>query len=188
MQVPGNKLGDEIEYSSGEGTYSENEEVRALYYGKEKIDEENRTIYVKPSFQTVKPIQVGDILLGVINDVTEKSATVTLFTDGKKKESRLNLAKDFAMMRIEAVKSPGVYFNTLKDLVRRGDIVKLQIIKVDNDMVDFSIRNSGLGVIKANCSKCKETLKLTKDNKLYCKTCDRFESRKIGSPYLEVIN
>lgn len=188
MQVPGNKLGDEIEYSSGEGTYSENEEVRALYCGKENIDEENRTIYVTPSFQIVKPIQVGDILYGMINDVNEKSATVTLFSNEKKKENRLNLAKDFAMMRIEAVKSPGVYINTLKDLVRRGDIVKLQIIKVDKDMVDFSIRNSGLGVIKANCSKCKETLKLTKDNKLYCISCDRFESRKIGSPYLEVIN
>ncbi len=188
MQVPGNKLGDEIEYASGEGTYSENEEVRALYSGKENIDEENRTIHINPSFQIVKKIEVGDVLYGIVNDVTEKSATATLFTDNSNKERRLNLSTDFAMMRIDAVKTPGVFINTLKDLLRRGDIIKLQIIKVDKDLIDFSIRNKGLGVIKANCSKCKETLKLTKDNKLYCSNCERYESRKIGSPYLEVMN
>lgn len=188
MQVPGNKLGDEIEYTAGEGTYSENEEVRALYSGKEHIDEENRTIHVHPSFQIVKKVEVGDILYGIVNEVTEKSATATLFTDGLNKEKRLNLSTDFAMMRIDAVKTPGVFINTLKDLLRRGDIIKLQIIKVDKDLIDFSIRNKGLGVIKANCSKCKDTLKLTKDNKLYCSNCEQYETRKIGSPYLEVIN
>jgi exosome complex component CSL4 len=188
MQVPGNKLGDEIEYSSGEGTYSENEEVRAIYCGEESIDGENRTIYVTPSFQTVKSIEVGDILYGIVNDVTERSATARLFTDDKKNEKRLNLSNDFAMMRIDAVKRPGEFINTLKDLLRRGDIIKLQIIKVDRDLVDFSIRNKGLGVVKANCSKCRNALKLTKDNKLYCSNCETYESRKIGSPYLEVIN
>jgi exosome complex component CSL4 len=188
MQVPGNKLGDEIEYASGEGTYSENEEVRAIYCGENNIDGEGRTIYVSPSFQIVKNIEVGDILYGIVNDVTEKSATATLFTDKNDKEKRLNLSTDFAMMRIDAVKSPGVYIKTLKDLLRRGDIIKLQIIKAEKDLLDFSIRNKGLGVIKANCSKCRKTLKLTKDNKLYCPNCDRYESRKIGSPYLEVIN
>lgn len=186
--MPGNKIGDEIEYASGEGTYSENEEVRALYCGKENINEESRTIHVSPSFQIVKNIEVGDILYGIINEVTEKSATATLFTDGLNKERRINLSTDFAMMRIDAVKTPGVFIKTLKDLVRRGDIVKLQIIKVERDLIDFSIRNKGLGVIKANCFKCKGTLKLTKDNKLYCPNCEHYETRKLGSPYLEVIN
>ncbi len=188
MQIPGNKLGDEIEHSSGEGTYSENEEVRAIYCGKENIDNESRTIYVTPSFQIVKNIEVGDILYGMVKDVTEKSATATLFNDNKNKENRLNLANDYAMMRIDAVKVPGQYINTLKDLLRRGDIIKLQIIKLEKDMIDFSIRNKGLGVIKANCSKCRRTLKLTKDNKLYCSNCETYETRKIGSPYLEVMN
>lgn len=188
MQVPGNKLGDEIEYSSGEGTYSENEEVRAIYCGEENKDEENRSIHINPSFQIVKEIEVGDILYGIVNDVTERSATARLFTDDKDKDKRLNLSNDFAMMRIDSAKRPGEFIKTLKDLLKRGDIIKLQIIKNEKGMIDFSIRNKGLGVVKGNCSKCRGTLKLTKDNKLYCSNCERYEHRKIGSPYLEVIN
>jgi exosome complex component CSL4 len=188
MEIPGNKLGDEIEYASGEGTYSENEEVRAIYCGEKEIDNESRTIYVKPSFQIVKTVEVGDILYGMVKDVTERSATTILFNGDEKTEKRFDLSSDFAMMRINDAKNPGEYIKSLKDLLRRGDIIKLQIIKIEKDMIDFSIRNKGLGVIKANCSKCKETLKLTKDNKLYCPNCESYESRKIGNPYLEVIN
>jgi len=187
METPGNVLGDEIEFAAGDGTYSEDDKVKASLCGEKKVDEAKRTIQIAPAFGTVINVKVGQKVYAVIDSIGETHAMMTLFDYDKMGKDRLNLSNDFAMMRIEDVKSPNVYLKNMAEAVRTGDIVKVVVSKVVRGGIDVSMKGADLGVVKAFCSACRHPLVLRKDNKLFCRNCNRTETRKIASSYLEVM-
>lgn len=181
---PGDELGSEIEYGAGKGTYTENEYVRAEVLGNKQINIKERVIEIKPVFAIPEEPKIGMEFYGLVEEVTETSAAITL--DYNKSANRRSLPDTYALMRIEDAKSPGIFIKSMKDIVRAGDVVKVKVSKIKGTAVDVSIKGPGLGVIKAFCTKCRTSLKL-KENKLWCQKCGRIEKRVIGSPYLEVI-
>ncbi|MEM3364031.1 MAG: exosome complex RNA-binding protein Csl4 [Candidatus Micrarchaeia archaeon] len=188
METPGKVLGEEIEFAAGDGTYIENELVRASLCGDKLVDEKTRTISIKPSFATAVNVKVGQKIYAIIDSVGETHAMMTLFDyekDGNDK--RVNLANDSAMMRIEGVKSFGVFLKNMSEAVRVGDIVKVEVSKVERGGIDVIMKGKDLGVMKAFCSNCRRPLVLNKDNKLFCSNCNRTETRKISSSYIEVM-
>ncbi len=180
---PGKKLGDEIEYASGEGTYLEDEEIKASLCGNAVIDKDKRAISVKAVFKPPVKIRVGQELYGLVDSVGETSANIIIGYE-LKDGSRLDTSNDYAMLRMEGVKSPGTFIKTMKDVIRAGDLVRVEVLKITKGAIDVSMKKNELGVVNAFCSKCRSPLWLTKDNKLFCAKCERYETRKIGSPYL----
>ncbi|MCX8200304.1 MAG: exosome complex RNA-binding protein Csl4 [Candidatus Micrarchaeota archaeon] len=188
METPGNALGEEIEFAAGKGTYTENEVVRASLCGSKDIDEKKRTISIKPCFATAENIKVGQRAYAVIDSVGETHAMMTIFDYEKEHGGkRVNFVSDFAMMRIEGVKSFGVFMKNMSEAVRVGDIVKVEVSKIERGGIDVIMKGKELGVVKAFCSSCRRPLVLNKDNKLFCQNCNRTEARKIASSYIEVM-
>lgn len=181
---PGEKLGNEIEYAAGDGTYSENEEVIAAEYGIVNVDNRTRTISVKSVFKRPVKINVGQRWYAFVESVNDTSASLILLSECDSK-SRSYTVNSFAVLRIENAKRPGTFLKTMKDIMRIGDLVKVEILRVTNGAIDVSMKDEELGVIKAFCKTCRAPLKLTKDNKLFCAKCERYESRKVSPSYLE---
>ena len=179
METPGKVLGDEIEFAGGDGAYSED--------GNKIVDEQKRTLGIEPSFGTVLGVKVGQQFYAVVDNVGETHAMMTLFDYDRTGKNRVNLANDFAMMRIEGVKSYGVYMKCMSEAVRSGDLVKVEVSKIARGGIDVAMKANDLGVIKAFCSSCRQAMVLRKDNKLFCSNCNKSEPRKIASSYLEVM-
>lgn len=187
MEMPGNVLGNEIEFAAGSGAYSEEDQVKANLCGAKSVDNTRRTLGIKPAFGTIVNMKVGQKVYAVIDSVGETHAMMTLFDYDKTGKDRLNLSNDFAMMRIEGVKSYGVFIKSMAETVRVGDIVKVEVSKVVRGGIDVAMKSPDLGVIKAFCSMCRQPMVLRKDNKLFCHNCNRIELRKVSSSYLEVM-
>ncbi len=185
-KFPGDEISEEIEYAAGEGAYSEDGIVRAEQCGWPCADDGSRTISVEPMFSTPVKLKVGQEMYGIVEDVGDTHATITLSYD-KSKGVRYDLSNDYSMLRIENAKQKGQYVKYMRDLIRIGDVVKVKILKFVKGAIDVTMNGKGLGVVKAFCTQCRTPMAL-KNNKLYCQKCDRSETRKIGSPYLEVID
>lgn len=182
VKFPGDKLSEEIEYAAGAGAYSEDGIVRAELCGTPHAEDKSRTIKIIPAFSTPVKVKVGQELFGIVEDVGDTHATITLSYD-KSKGVRYDLSNDYSMLRIENAKQKGQYVKYMRDLIRIGDIVKVKVLRLVKGAIDVSMNGKGLGVVKAFCTLCRSPMSL-KNNKLYCPKCKRYEVRKIGEPYL----
>ena len=77
------------------------------------------------------------------------------------------------------------YLDRLNEAFRIGDIIEAEIIKVMGDNVDLTTIEDNCGVIKAMCTRCRNYMKPSKRNELYCERCNHKEKRKISSNYVE---
>ncbi len=182
VESPGDILGSEIEYAPGKGAYSDGEYVRASVIGDKEVNNESRTLDVKPYFPIPKMAHKGIVFFGVVNDITNMGASIELLEPASKRPGHIGVAGKLALLKVGDV-SEG-YIRNIRDALRIGDIVKVKVLRVRRGAIDVTMKDKGLGVIKAFCSKCREPLKL-RGSKLYCPKCNSYENRRLGYPYLE---
>ncbi len=182
VEVPGDVLGSEIEYAPGKGAYSDGENVRAAVMGEKEVDNESRTIKINTKFPMPKMVHKGLVYFGVVTDITGMGASVELIEIASKNNTPVGLPGNLALLRVADVSNG--YVKSIRDAVRIGDIVKVKVLRVKRGAVDVTMKDKGLGVVKAFCSKCRSPLKL-KGSKLYCENCNSYETRRLGYPYLE---
>ena len=78
LVTPGEKLGVIEEFQPGRGTYTKNGVIYAESIGRVSIDLEKRMISVSPEVRVHVPAK-GDIILGEVQQVQDKIATIKIF-------------------------------------------------------------------------------------------------------------
>jgi len=117
-------------------------------------------------------LQVGDIIFGKVIQTTDKIAIISINTKDKNK---VLSPTSSGILFVNNVSSE--YIDKLPDLVRKNDIIKAKIIDMDKFIFKLTINEDDLGVIKANCHKCKQPLTIT--NHMKCLKCKTEQKRKI---------
>lgn len=175
---PGEMLGVIEEFLPGQGTYVKNGNIYSSATGYLRLDKVNKEAQVDSKAR--KPIvpKKGDIVIGRVSVVQDKTMTIKIFQIGDKV---LDNYFTGVMHVSNACKS---YVKKLFDVFKVGDIVRSKVISTMNREFHLTTEGRDFGVLRSRCSKCGDKLVL-RDRRLRCPSCNRSEKRKVASDYGE---
>ncbi len=169
---PGDFLGYAEEYLAGEGVYEEKGKLYASKAGKIRI--KNKTISISP-IKAIPEIRKGDIIIGRVIDTRESFAIVEIAR--KIGSNRALKHYDRALLHVSNISER--FMKNVEEGVRYWDIIAARVL---DENLRITIKDEELGVLKALCSVCGNSLIQEKD-KLKCLRCGNVESRKISKKY-----
>lgn len=170
---PGEKLGVIEEYIPGVGIYVEDGTLFSSIIGRAVYNKTKRELQVTPRTQQLQIPQVGDIVLGEVTNVQDKTLTAKIL---KMRDRRLSTPVT-GIMHISDV-SRG-YVKTMRELFKPRDFIRAKVISTKNREVHLTTNNKELGVFHAFCIHCGNDLILQK-TRFKCTTCNKLEKRKIA--------
>jgi len=177
--LPGDHVGNSIEYLPGFGVYAEEDDLYSSNIGNLEIDSERRLARLNIKTRVPKLQGIGTITFGVVAGVTSNSAIVDL-VPVQTKNLHLIPRGVPAVLRVSEVKRG--FVEDLHSEIKSGDIIKVKIIDVSRHTVSLSINRGDLGVVKASCLRCRSMLE-KQGYKLKCPKCGYVENRKLSSEY-----
>lgn len=175
--LPGERICTVEEFMPGAGTYDDGGVVRSAYIGKVSIDEVKRTVNVIPVNQPLT-LEANMEVLAKIDDLKESGAIVEIVRVIGQKRG-ISGATD-GMIHISSVANR--YVKSIRDAFQPGDLVLAKIVQ-SRPAVRLSTVAPGLGVVKALCPQCKESLNPIDQDSLECKECQLKVRRKVSSEY-----
>jgi exosome complex component CSL4 len=174
--VPGDPLGVIEEFTSGPGTYVESGTIHSKITGRTLLDMLNKQVSVFPLVETATVPRVGSIVVGMVVDVKNKNAILTIFQVGDK-----TLSGSFkGMLHISSVSHN--YVDNMFNVCKAGDLMKAKVISTENRSFFLSTTDNDLGVISALCSLCGHALE-TGNRGMQCPNCGNIEGRKTSPDY-----
>ncbi|MFX1564670.1 MAG: exosome complex RNA-binding protein Csl4 [Promethearchaeota archaeon] len=178
--LPGERLGVIEEFLPGEGTFQDEDDViYSSLTGRVHIDMKERKISVEATTrQPVYPTR-NDVVLGVIQNVTKKSAIVSIFQI-EDTECPITFS-GYIFIKNAA----GGYIDQMRDLFAPGDVIIARVQQQADGLARLSTVGSRYGVIQAYCSRCGEPLHL-QGRQLECIECGNYEKRKLSQDYGKV--
>jgi exosome complex component CSL4 len=177
--LPGEPVGTTEEYSAGDLTYEKDGKIYAAALGEVEVDGKDMSVSVKPK-NPPNVLKPGDIVIGMVRDLREKMALVTVLkVDGKK---RSIAGETDASLQISQISKN--YVKTTRDEFRVGDLIKARVTQASPSL-QLSTTDNDLGVVRALCHLCRNPME-KKGNTLHCADCDSEESRKVATDYGEV--
>lgn len=174
--VPGDRLGVIEEFTSGPGTYVEDGIIHSKITGCTLLDMLNKQVSVYPLIEIATVPQVGNVVSGIVSDVKNKNAVLTIYQVGDKPISGFFKG----MLHISGV-SHG-YVDNMFNVCKSGDIMKAKVISTANRSFFLSTADNDLGVTHSLCSLCGGALEPT-NRGLGCTQCGNIERRKISPDY-----
>jgi len=142
IALPGDRLAIIEEFELGQGVYLWEGEIRAKLLGHVKYDHKAYKVHVIPKKAAIMP-GVGDIVEGIVYDVTHKHANL-----------RLTCINSIKLRNV----LPAILLLPVDEhthiSVRNGDLVRAKVLKVIGGFAVCSIEGQGLGVLMRHCSKC----------------------------------
>jgi exosome complex component CSL4 len=108
--------------------------------------------------------------------VQDKVAQVNILEIDRKR-----LGTPFSGMLHISSSSPR-YERSMKEVCKTGDIVLAKVVSTKNGIPQLTTIGRGLGVVKAYCSQCGETL-TRRNQTLQCPSCGKIERRKMSDDY-----
>ncbi|MCL7413373.1 MAG: exosome complex RNA-binding protein Csl4 [ANME-2 cluster archaeon] len=183
LVLPGDMIGTSEEFISGKNTFKHGGNIYSTATGIVKINPKSRNISVVPKTSVPPELEMGDVVIGRVNDLRSSLALVEIAKiEGKGEREIVNLQQ--AAVHISNVKDG--YVKNITDELSPFDVIKAKVI--DLRSMRLSTAGKDLGVIKAYCSKCKVAMiKPSEDgNKgfmLKCPVCGKMESRKVSTEY-----
>ncbi len=178
--VPGEFLTVEEEYSPGKNTFEDEEgNIYSTKVGEKDFDNKEREVSIKEKNAVNDLIEVGSIVIGkvvLMKDSFMLLEILNIEKNGKKQISVFNSAR----LRISNVCRSHV--NELRDEFRRGDLVKAKVVEKNKFGIEVSTVEREFGVIKAFCSKCRQSLSLFGET-LKCSKCGSIEKRKLSAEF-----
>ena len=172
MILPGEKIGSEEEYESGNGIYIANGELASMYFGNLDLAQKKASVSTKDSITPIKP---GLQIIGMVMDVIEPVALMIFRANSK----RTVETSDYAAIHVSRITNS--YMSEVKAAFKPGDIVLAKVSRIEKG-IDATTNAPELGVILAYCSRCKSPMEV-KDRKVHCRDCDSYEQRKISTKY-----
>lgn len=177
--VPGDKLGVIEEYIAGLGTYVADGEIYSAGTGYVVLDRKNKVASVRLRTRLPPIPSVGDVIIGQVTQVQEKTATVKILRVGDES----NTGSFSGIVHISNV-SPN-YIRSMHRAFKPGDHVRAEVISTRNRTFHLSTENEKLGAVQAFCSHCGRVMALT-GRWLTCHSCGSREDRKIAIDYGKV--
>ncbi len=175
--LPGEMICTIEEWAPGKNVFEENGRIYSKTLGITEFDKKNMTVNVKP-VNDLPELKVGDIVYGVVQDLFEDFALVTVISiEGVERE--IVGSKQDGIIHISKVSNK--YIDEIGKAFRIGDIVRAKVIRAKPSL-QLTTNQPNLGVVKALCMKCRSPL-VRKNDTLYCERCERTEIRKIASDY-----
>ncbi|MCL7415970.1 MAG: exosome complex RNA-binding protein Csl4 [ANME-2 cluster archaeon] len=183
LVLPGDMIGTSEEFIPGKNTFKHGGNIYSTATGMKSINQKSRAISVIPKTNVPPALEMGDVVIGRVNDLRSSVALVEIAQiEGKGEREIVNLQQ--AAVHISNVKDG--YVKNITDELSPFDIIKAKVI--DMKSMRLSTAGKDLGVIKAYCSKCNVDLVKTsengnKDYLLKCPICGKMESRKVSTEY-----
>ncbi len=174
--VPGQKLGVIEEYLPGHGTYVDNGIIYSTTVGNVILDKPNRRISVDSHVQPLLIPRIGNIVVGQVISVQEKSINIRI----SKIEDRFVSGSFTGVLHISDLSE--TYVRSMYDAVKVGDIIKAKVISLANKTVHLTTADRKLGIIYAFCINCSSRLVL-KNDELFCPLCKEAEKRLTSLDY-----
>ncbi|HPM85852.1 MAG: exosome complex RNA-binding protein Csl4 [Candidatus ainarchaeum sp.] len=168
--LPGEKIGAEEEYVSGENTFVRDGQIFSKTIGKLIINHETKEARIDG--KKIEELSFGDIIVGKVTLVKESSAVIELIS--AEDDKRITGIK-VAQLPIRNVSNE--YVKDLKTMLKIGDYIRARIVMSSPLAIDLTTKEKGLGVIKAYCSKCRKEMNFN-NNKMVCLECGSIEDRK----------
>jgi len=176
LVVPGDRLGVIEEFESGPGTYVDEGTIYSLTTGRALMDVLNKKVSVYPSVKASGFPKVGNVVVGQVQEVQSKQATIRIFQVG----NRVLSGFFSGLLHISDV-SPR-YVESMYDVCKAGDIIRAKVISDKNRVFHLSTNDRDLGVVYAFCSRCGHVLSLRKF-RMRCPECENMERRKYAQDY-----
>ncbi len=142
---PGSKVGLSKEIASCKHTYSEEGNVYCDCVA-ELEKTKDGAIKIHP-FKRVLNLLPGTIVYGMVQNVTDKSALVSIVPAEQEEDVRYCNPDIWAMLHVS--KLGHGYVKSTKDVLMTGDIIRVEIIKYDiiKNAIDVTMQGSGLGIL-----------------------------------------
>lgn len=176
LVIPGDCVAVSEEYMAGEGTYDQEGKIYSAYVGELDLDVKHKVARVK-AFNPPVELRNGDVVIGVVRDVKETMAMITL-ANAEGKERAIS-GETEASLHVSKV-STG-YTSDVKSEFRKGDILRAVVIQTKPSL-QLATDRKNLGVLRALCTRCRTPL-IQKGRDLYCESCERSETRKAAIDY-----
>jgi exosome complex component CSL4 len=179
--LPGERLGVIEEFLPGQGTFQDQDDVvYASVTGIVHIDMKERKISVEPTTRIPVYPKRNDVVLGVIQHVTKKSAIVNIF----------QINDDPCPISFSGYlfikNSAGGYIEQMRDIYAPGDLIMARVQQQTDGLARLSTVGSRYGVFQASCSRCGGPLH-KQGRRLECLECGNFEERKLSQQYGKVL-
>ena len=174
--LPGDFVAVSEEYMAGDGTYDQDGKIYSAYVGELDLDMKQKVARVR-AFNPPVELKNGDIVIGVVRDVKETMAMVTL-ANAERSEREIS-GETEASLHVSKV-STG-YTSDVKNEFRKGDIIRAVVIQT-RPSLQLATDRKNLGVLRALCTRCRSPL-VRKGKDLYCDNCERSETRKTSMDY-----
>jgi len=174
--VPGDRLGVIEEFTPGPGTYEEGGAVYSLTTGRALLDLLNKKVSVYPRTSAANVPHVGSVVVGQVQDVQSKTATVRIFQVGK----RLLSGFFSGVLHVSDVSQR--YVESMYEVCKSGDIIRAKVVSDKNRTFHLSTNDRDLGVLYAFCSNCGHQLSLRRFQ-MRCPECGMVERRKAAIDY-----
>ncbi|MFH1544654.1 MAG: exosome complex RNA-binding protein Csl4 [archaeon] len=179
LVFPGEFLTVEEEYLPGKNTFEEeNGRIYSARIGELEFNEKEREVTVKPK-KEMKLVDVGTIITGNVLLLKDSMALIKIIKAEKDNEERIPL-NSTAILFISNIARG--FVKSIRDEFKIGDIVKAKVVTVSPYSIEVTTTFPELGVIKAFCTKCRNSLELYGSD-LKCRKCGSVEKRKISSSY-----
>jgi exosome complex component CSL4 len=174
---PGDELGTSEEFMAGEGTYEKNGKIYAASIGEFEFDPNTRLANVNPLTSTPVKLNLGDAVIGTIEDIRSSMAFVKIV----KLEGENRQISGETQGSIHVSKLAKQYIDDVRRAYWIGDIIRAKVIQT-SPALQLSTEGSEYGALKSFCKNCKAPLEWKNDN-LYCRSCDRSWQKKTAKDY-----
>jgi len=175
--LPGEQVSTSEELLPGDGTFEEDGIIRANRVGTFLVDNKHRKAIVKPLTSIPVELNRGDIVLAQVNSVRSNMVIAdVIHVIGKNRPISGDIN---GTLRVSEISNG--YVKDASSEFAPGDIFRAKVIQV-KPSIQLVTKDKDLGVIKANCSKCRHSL-IKKGNILECENCNNKEKRSIADDY-----
>ena len=180
LTLPGDRLGNAMEYMPGPGVYERDGELFAALTGELVRDEQNTELRVKPVVSVPLEISAGERVLGRVHSVRESMATIEVVrVKGKARQ-----VGTWVMGTLHIARMSEDYVSDINEVYRVNDLVQAKVDET-KPALKLNTKAGRDGVVGARCSSCRDRLTMV-DGELFCTECRQREARKISSEYGQV--
>ncbi|HHQ44925.1 MAG TPA: hypothetical protein ENN13_02170 [Candidatus Altiarchaeales archaeon] len=172
----GDYLGTIEEFLPGRGTYAQDGKIYAACMGEIVLDSAKHLAEVKG--KSLPKLREGQVVFGEVSSI-KKSQVIVIVSRILGIDTPIDERSFIYVSNIS-----DKFVDKPEDMFAVGDIVKAEVFKIKDDLIDLSTKGD-LGVVKAFCRKCRRPLVKSdkREGKMECLNCGHLELRKTAKDY-----
>ncbi len=188
LVIPGEKLSPLEVFMPGENVYVEDGFIYAAKIGNVLQDLKKRKVWVYSRTDKPALLKPGEIVLGQVTQIKDKSLTVKIFAKLKPKKT---LFKTPFTGEIYIANAKREFLETMSQAFTVGDIIKCKVSKVTGYLIALDTKDPDLGIVYSRCTKCYIPLKavtIKRKQILQCPKCKIiYPNKKVARDYGKII-